>query len=80
VLLPSGEVRDDRCPDPDGAVAALEAQDAMGFHVELPAGWTLDVDPVPDAPIMSFATMALAVSSETGERIRLRVLGTLHGQ
>jgi hypothetical protein len=79
IRLPSGEVSE-RCPDPDGAAAALEAEQAMGFGVELPAGWMLEVEPVPDAPIMSFDSMALAVSTETGVRIRLRAIGTVHGQ
>jgi hypothetical protein len=80
ILLPSGVVSERRCPDPDGAEAALEAEEAMYFGVELPAGWMLEVQPVPDAPMMSFEVMALAVSTETGEQIRLNALGTLHGQ
>jgi hypothetical protein len=80
VLLPSGTIRERRCTDPTGAVAALKSQVAMGFHVELPDGWMLRVEPVPDAPIMTFEMTAVAVSTETGDRVPLRVLGTLHGQ
>jgi hypothetical protein len=73
-------VSDQSCPDPDGAEAALEAMEGMGFGVELPEGWIVDVERVPNSPLMSFDQMVLAVSSETGERIRLRAIGTVHGQ
>jgi hypothetical protein len=80
IELPIGTVTHARCPDPDGRLVALEAELAMGFGVELPSGWSLEVVPVPDAPIMSFDSMALARSETTSEVVRLRVLGTLHGQ
>jgi hypothetical protein len=80
ILLPSGTIRDRRCTDPGGTAAALEAEEAMYIGVQLPAGWMLKVEPVPDAPIMTFEMAAVAVSIETGERVPLRALGTLHGQ
>ncbi len=80
VLLPGGRVSDERCPDPDGEEAALETMQAMGFHVELPAGWMLDVEPLPNAPVMSFGVTVVAVSEQTGDRIPLRAIGTVHGQ
>jgi hypothetical protein len=80
VLLPSVVVSDRRCPDTDGSVVALESQEAMGFGARLPAGWMVEVKPVPHAPIMSFDSMVLARSTATGDRIRLRAIGIVHGQ
>lgn len=40
----------------------------------------LDVEPLPDAPVMSFDVTVVAVSAQTGERIPLHAIGTVHGQ
>jgi hypothetical protein len=80
ISLPSGAISEQRCPDQDGSVAALEAQRAMGFGVELPVGWQLEVTRVPNSPPLGFDMMAVARSVSTSEELPLRVFGTLHGQ
>jgi hypothetical protein len=74
------QVLDTWCEQPDARARAAHLALSFMVGVELPAGWTFDVVPDPDAEPMSFTLQAVAIPDDDGAPIVLEALGELHGQ
>ena len=73
-------LRNGDCEHPDATAYAAYLSLNLHMGAELPAGWALEIVPVPDAEPMSFQLQAVAVPDGGGAPVTLEALGVLAGQ